>query len=235
MFLDMKYLFSLFILACSTNMLAQNTLSLVTTTGEAIVYAAPDEILLSFSITNEAPALKEAKTKNNEFAKKIIAYLKSAGIAPQHIQTQYMSVSPYRDYKNKNQILYYTASQSIDICIKDLTKYEQISDKLLELEVTSIGSPVFRNTEMRKYKDDARKKAIIAAREKAQLLAKELGQDIGKAHTIREVSGGYFGRGQSGYANMIGNDAPSAGGEGQSFAPGQLEVKAIIEVSFLLN
>ena len=188
--------------------------------------------MLNFSITNDATGIKDAKFNNNRRTEKAISYLKSQGIEPQHIQTQYISVSPHRDYKNGNKITHYTASQSISVCIKDLSKYETISDELLSLGVNNLNGPTFRNSEMRKYKDEARKKAIVAAKEKAQLLAQQLGQSIGKAHNIKEVTGGWAPR--SAYANTISDDA-NGSDVGESFAPGQIEVRATVEVSFLLN
>ncbi len=226
-------LFLLCSLLCSVNLCAQDTPALITTTGEAIVYAAPDEILLDISITKEAADIVTAKRENNALSASTISYLKNQGIADQHIQTQYLSVRPVKSHRSK-VVDYYTASQTIAVCIKDLSKYERIVDDLLMMGVTSIGSPRFRNTEMRTHKDKARVKAIKAAKEKAILLAESLGQSIQKAHKITEIKTNRYAQ-PSAYSNSTGSDASASGSDGASFAPGQIEVRATIEVSFLLN
>ena len=207
---------------------------LITTTGEAIVYAAPDEILMDLSITTYDEQIAEARKKNRDISQPVIKYLREAGIEPQHIQTQYMSVTPVKQNYKSDKILHYQAIQTIAICITDLSQYEDIVDQLLELKVTSIGSPRFRTTDHRKLKDEARQKAILAAREKAELLAKTLGQKIGKAYSINEIGNQWNATGQNAYANSFGQDAPEADG-GQAFAPGQLEIRATVEVSFYLK
>ncbi len=207
--------------------------SLVTTTGEATVYAAPDEIQLSLTILESGQTVQEARAKNKQVSARAIAFLRKSGIAEPHIQTQYQYINPVKERHPSNTVIRYDASQSIEICIKDLSKYEAIVDGLLDLGVSRIGSPIFRTTESRKHKDEARKQAIRAAKEKAEMLAKELGQSIGKAHVITEVTYSYFDRGNA-YSNFIGGDSGGSGSSGASFAPGQLEIKATISVSFLL-
>ena len=223
-------------LLLSLSIFAQNNpaTSLITTSGEAIVYAVPDEILLSFTITTTDDNIKGARKQNRAIAEPVIQYLKAAGIEPQHIQTQYMSMEPVKENYKTNKVLYYRASQTIAICITELGKYEEIVDQLLEREVTSIGSPRFRTTELRKKKDEARQKAIVAAKEKAELLAAALGQKIGKAHTINESAQNWASVGQGAYANVIGQDAAVSSGDGDGFALGQLEIKATVEVAFYL-
>ncbi len=228
----MKTLLLLVCLLIAPFVYAQTDLALVRTTGEAVVYAVPDEIHISITITEIGNTVKEARNKNNEVSKNAIVYLKRAGIAEKHIQTQYQYVNPVRPNYKKKEISHYEARQSIQICIKDLTKYETIVDNLLEVGVTTIGSPSFKTTESRKYKDQARQKAIVAAKEKAELLAGALGQSIGKAHDIKEKNYSYSA--PLAYSNVAVSSNESAQG-GDTFALGQLEIKATIEVAFILE
>ncbi len=98
-----------------------------------------------------------------------------------------------------------------------------------------MNGPTFRTTELRKHKDAARKKAVVAAREKAELLAQELGQSIGKAIIIEEVSANRWGGNQNAYANTSMDQTSGGESEEVGFAPGQLEIKATVQVSFVLN
>ena len=99
---------------------SQNSPALITTSGEAIMYAAPNEILMNLNITTTDEEIAKARKKNREIASPVIDYLKKVGIKPQHIQTQFMRVEPVKENYKSNKVMYYRASQTIAICITDL-------------------------------------------------------------------------------------------------------------------
>lgn len=100
----------------------------------------------------------------------------------------------------------------------------------------------FRTTELRQYRDEARALAIRVAREKAEAMAKELGETVGRPENIREDNAGWWsgyeswwGRGQGGgpAQNVVQNLGGSTAPEG-ALAPGQIAVTARVTVSFAL-
>jgi hypothetical protein len=113
----------------------------------------------------------------------------------------------------------------------------------LEAGANYVHGVQFRTTELRKYRDEARALAIKAAKEKADALARELGQKVGKPHTIREDHAGWW----SGYNNWWGNRwgggmsqnvVQNYGGQSRaqsSIALGQINVNARVTVSFELE
>jgi len=214
---------------------AQNSdRSIISTRGTATVYALPNEALISFSIVTTSNELADAKKQNSEISKQTIKYLKSRKIEEKHIQTQYLNIGKnYRWDRNPQVEKKYTATQSFSVCVANLDNLESIICDLLEKDISNLGSPNFRTTELEKHKDEARKKAVLNAKYKAELLAGELDQTIGKAHRISEVTyGGNNGR--VAYANFA-EDASIGSGSQDSFAIGQLEIKAEIDISFNLN
>jgi len=80
---------------------------------------------------------------------------------------------------------------------------------------------------LRKYLDQARELAVKAAHEKAQALAAALGQEIGKAHAIEEVTEPAY----QPSAN-VSTESRSSGRGGLSLAPEQKSVSASVLVSF---
>ena len=234
----MKYSILFFALIFSTLSFAQpvEDTPLIHTRGTATVYAEPDEAIFNFSIITQGENLADARKGNSETAAGIITYLKKAGIKPQHIQTQHLNVGVrYRDHHRKPETKYYEASQYIQICVTDMSRYEEVMLGLLENGVDNLSTATFRTTKYREKMDEAREKAVIAAQEKAKAMAKTLGQSIGKAHTISEVELGYqWGAGQNAYANTVGIDAANSSMMESGFATGQLEIKAVIDVYFEL-
>ena len=207
---------------------------LISTRGSATVYAIPNEALINFSIITLSDDISDAKEKNSKISKETVNYLKKRGIEEKHIQTQYLSVGKnYRHDRNPGKELKFQATQSFSVCVADLKKLEGIMTDLLTMEISNLGSPVFRTTEIKKYQEDARFKAIIDARERAIGLAKQLGQTISKAHRISEVNVSHGGR--VAYANFAEDAGRSGAPQQESFAIGQLEIKAEIDVSFNLD
>jgi len=237
----MRILILLFTCAlCLQGVQAQdkNETPLIHTRGTASVYVEPDEALINFSVDTRGKDLQDARAQNERISRETITYLKAQGIEAKHIQTQRLTVGKrYDDHRRKEETRYYYASQSFDVCIKDLDKYEEIMMGLLGLEIENLGSPVFRTTRLREIKDEARVKAVIAAKEKAQLISATLEQRIGAAYEIREVSQSYNpwnNQNQNAYANTVQETAGSGSHMESGFAPGQLEIKASVDVSFRL-
>jgi uncharacterized protein YggE len=101
--------------------------------------------------------------------------------------------------------------------------------------ITQINSVDFRTTQSRKLKDQARAMAIKAAQEKASAMAKEIGQNIGKAYTI--VEEGLDNRRYA--ANVLNTSGFIMGGsvseEESAIALGQISITARVVVSFELK
>ncbi len=93
----------------------------------------------------------------------------------------------------------------------------------------------FRDSQIRKHRDQARAMAIKAAQEKANLLAREIGQTIGPAHSITE------GASRPSSSNFMQNTTSvisgdlSASESDSAIAPGFISVTAQVTVSFRLQ
>jgi uncharacterized protein YggE len=219
-------------------------LPLITVTGEAEIRVIPDEIILSLGVETSDKSLDRSKAQNDERVKRVLALGPAMGIDPKHIQTGYIGIEPwYRTY-NQLESLEYRVRRTIGITLKDTAKFESLLSRALEAGVTNVHGIQFRTTELRKHRDAARALAIKAAREKADALAGELGQKIGKAFRISEYGSGWsspYGwwgsMGGNASSNAIQNSVSSGSGgssEG-TLALGQITVTASISVSFLLQ
>lgn len=207
-------------------------LPLITVTGHATVYADPDEALISFSIITTDNDILLAKQKNAEISRNTISYLTKEGVNKKHIQTQYLNVGiNYRHERNLKEGKY-QASQSFTVCVTDLENLEDIFIGLLGLNISNLGSPVFRSTKLESFKDEARKQSLANAKHKALLMTNELGQSIGKVQSISESN--HNNNLRIAYSDSAENFG-SGNSSGNSFALGQLEISAEITVSFIIE
>jgi len=217
----------------------------VSTTGEAIIYVKPDEVVLTFRVETFDQSLEKAKQQNDAASAKIVKAAKDVGVEEKHLQIDTMTVElRYRGNERPiNGIEGYITRRYYSAKLKDVKLLDKLIDAVLKNGANQLSGLEFRTTELRKHRDQARKMAIKAAKEKAELLAGELGGQVGGPRTITE--GGSYYAGYFGGRNWMGNAsqnamqvAPAAaGGEGgEETSPlGQIAVQASVSVTFDLK
>lgn len=225
----MKNLLIVLFMAFGTAMHAQtpNTISVA---GEGKVMVKPDEAVLSIGVeTNDSDA-KVAKTKNDEVMAKMIAFLKKSGINAKDYKTERVNLYQRQDYQSKKK--YYQASQSIQVQIKDLDKYETIMAGLIEAGANQINGIQFKSSEVEKYEAEARKKAVQNAKQKANDYAQALGQQVGKAISVFENSAQTI---LPRVYQMKAADYAETASAMETVAEGEIEISANINIAFELK
>jgi uncharacterized protein YggE len=216
---------------------------LITVTGQAEVNVAPDEVVFRLEVEKTDKDLSVAKQQNDESVRQILALARRFQVAPQDVKTDYISVEmkystdllevdDSDEKKVKREFVGYSVTKTVIVRFTDLPRFEEFFSETLKAGVSSIKDVEFRNSQIRKYKDEARALAIRAAKEKATALTREIGQGIGRAHSIQE----------EGYRNntVSNNFSTRVGGsftsdENSTIAPGLISVTAQVTVSFILN
>ncbi len=220
---------------------------LVTATGDAEVRVAPDEVVVTLGVETEDPKLDMAKSQNDDIVRQVLERLQGFGIAAEHIQTEYIGISPTYDYSSSYSVPRlkgYGVRKTIVVTLSDLSKFEDLLSGVLEAGANYVHNVEFRTTELRKYRDQARALAIQAAKEKATALAGELDQGLGEPVTITEEQnswqswygyGWWGGSGQNTSQNVVVETGSSTLEEGATVAPGQITVNARVSVAFALE
>lgn len=208
---------------------------LITVTGEAEMRVVPDEIFFDVTVQTFHRDLKTARAQTDERVRNLLELTRRHNVAPNDVQTDYVSVAPrYRGGSDARQLLGYTVRKDVVFTLRDVPRAEVVLSEVIESGVTRINTIDFRTSELRKHRDQARALAIRAAREKAVALTKELGQGIGKAYSIEEVTPSA----QPGSSNnVLLNYSGSSGDSGDSdtLAIGQIRVSARVVVRFELQ
>jgi len=217
----------------------------VTVTGEAEVKVAPDEVVLVLGVESIHKELAEVKKiHDHQRVKNVLAAVQANGVPAKNMQTDYVSLEPdYRQESNEiRKIVAYIQRTTIVVTLTDLAKFERLLTGTLQAGAEHVHSVEFRTTQLRKYRDQARALAIQAAKEKAVALAGELGQHVGRPHSIREGQNwwgssyrSWWGRGyQMGSQNVMQNAGRGSAQE-DTLAPGTVSVRADISVTFELE
>lgn len=210
---------------------------LITVSGQSEVLVVPDEAVFTMSAVTVDKDLLTAKARNDEVVRKVLALARKYDVPSNLVQTGHITLDErYSDEEATRRpkvFLGYEVRKQIAIVLRDVSKAEDLLGDIFKSGITRISDIEFRTTQSRKYRDQARAMAIKAAQEKASALAREIGQSIGKAFTIRED-------GLSSRAAMNSNAYSSAVGgsytdEESTLAIGQISITARITVSFELK
>ncbi len=212
----------------------------ISVNGVAEIQVVPDVVNFQFRVIKSDKLLTAAKAQNDANIAKLVDLTKKFGIRSADVKTDFISVKEKHDRIKKNGdeeftevFAGYTVSRTMIIRLRDLKKFEQFFTEVVQIGVTEISNVTFESSELRKFKDQARAMAIRAAREKADAIAKEIGQSIGKAVAIVEEDVDGF---RSPYANNSSNSFSIDGGDSNDgTAIGTISVKAQVKADFLLN
>lgn len=203
----------------------------ISVNGEGKVKIIPDQVVINVGFQNTGKDAKEVKDLNDQVVDKVIKFLKKTGIPATDYKTT--NVSLYKSYDYEKKKYNFQASQSLTITLKDLSKYDDVMMGLNDAGVNSISGVEFKSSKMEDYEREARKNAILNAKQKAQDYVSVLGQKVGKALLITDNSQSYTP--QPMYkGNMMAMAADGAAPR-ETLAVGELEINTNVSVTFALE
>lgn len=203
----------------------------ISVSGEGKVKITPDQAVINVGFQNSGKDAKEVKTLNDEVVDKVIKFLKKTGIPASDYKTN--NVSLYKNYDYEKKKYNFQANQSLTITLKDLSKYDELMMGLNDAGVNSISGVEFKSSKIEEYEKEARKKAILDAKQKAQDYVSVLGQKVGKALLITDNTQTYIP--QPMYKGGMMAMAASADASRETLAIGELEVNTNVSVTFALE
>ena len=215
---------------------------LITVTGQAEVRVPPDEVLFTLAVENVDKDMLVANQKTDDSVKQILVIARKHNVKPEDVQTSQISVQPKYNTDDleyearrgvKRVMIGYQVSKTIAIRLREISRFDEMLADILKAGITRLSNLEFRDSQLRKHRDEARRMAIRAAKEKAALLAGEIGQSIGPAYSITETSGNDHGR--SNAQNVSGFIAGDMASSDSAISPGSISVTAQVTVRFRLN
>lgn len=170
---------------------------MITVSGRGEVFAVPDIATFSFSIIEEGKDVAEANNKSSTKNNAVMKYLENNGIEERDIKTEGYNANPKYDYSQvvcvrypcptQNPVLVgYEVSQTISVKVRNADKAGEILSGIGALAVTNISGLTFTIDNEEVLKAEARSKAIADAKEKAKILAKDLGVKLGDVSSFYE-------------------------------------------------
>lgn len=177
-----------------TGVQATNTIN-ISGHGEAL--AVPDIATFTFSIVSEKSTVAAAQTDATAKANATTAYLKGAGVDEKDIQTSGYFINPQYDYvqqacsggycpSGKQVLRGYEVRQSTTVKVRDTAKAGDLLAGVGGKGATEVSGLNFTFDDPNAVQDEARNKAIADAKQKAEVLAKQLGVTLVRVVSFNE-------------------------------------------------
>ncbi len=182
----------------------------ISVTGEGEVVSLPDIATFSFTVSADARAVSDAQGQVTEKMNAILASLETFGIEEKDIKTTDYSVWPKYVYEPAvcsptfcpppRQVPNgYTANHSVLIKIRKTEDAGKVLALIGEQGATGLSGISFTVDDPDRTLDEARAKAIMDAKDKADMLAEELGVRLVRVVSFYDNTGGgpvpYYGEG----------------------------------------
>jgi uncharacterized protein YggE len=203
----------------------------ITVSGEGKVKVIPDQVAITVTIETKGTLAKEVKKLTDQKVESVLKFIKKMNLDSSDFKTQMVSLNPQYDYEKKKYN--YNASQTIELLLKDLTKYDELMEGLVNEGVNRIDNATFQSSKLAQYQSEARKLAMKEAKLKAEDYVFVLGQKVGKAIVISDSSQLF--RPQPIYEAVVMGDFDAKSAPRQTLAAGEINITANVNVSFILE
>jgi uncharacterized protein len=193
----------------------------IVVSGNGSVATVPDRAQLSFGISSDARTASAALRANAAEMTKVIAALKAQGIAAADIQTQFVALSP-RYSPNGEEIVAYTAANSVNATIRKLDKVGGVIDAAVDAGANQLSGPNLVRSDQTALYRQALRAAIANARGRAQTIARASGLHLRRITDVTE----------SGGPTPLAETAKVGAGPSTPIEPGTQLVEASVTVTF---
>jgi uncharacterized protein len=205
----------------------------IVVSGEGRVKVTPDEALITVSIETKGNKAIDVKRDNDIAVAKVLDFIKKMKLPKENVMTNRISLNPNYDYEKKKHD--YIANQTIVICLKDLSKYDELAEGLVDNGVNRIDNVEFKSSKLAIHQSEARKLAMKDAKLKAEDYVSVLDQKLGKVLLINDQSQNYFPQMVMYKSASMDMAAEGAGQNRQTLAIGEIEITSNVQVTFILN
>lgn len=188
-----------------------------TVSGEGVVDVAPDMAVVQLGVLTEGITAAAALKSNNDEQARILAALAAAGVETRDVQTTGLNLSPVWDSRTyddgRPRVTGYQASNMVTVRVRDLASLGTLLDTMVTTGANQLNSLSFGLSDDKSARDEARRRAVADAIERARLYAQAAGVTLGKMTAFSESVGYQPPQPMYREAAAMDSGVPVAGGE----------------------
>lgn len=170
-------------------LIGSSATNVISVTGKGEMDVKPDMSSITLTVRENGKDTKEGENKISIKTTKFLASIKSL-IEEKDIKTESYNSYPRYAYP-ANQIAKidgYEVTQSITLKVRDVKNVGKVLELISASGINEVTGPNYEIDDIEKYKSDTRALAIKDAKEKAEVLAKQLGVDVVRIVNFSEGS-----------------------------------------------
>lgn len=185
----MRMILALFVTLWALPLWAEGE-SRLTISGEGTVAVAPDMAIIALGVVHRAKAAPDAMSVVTQAAGQMLARLEGFGVEARDVQTSQLDMHPiWRRYQDSDnaKIEGFEASTQLTLRVRDLDQLGAIMAAVLEDGANRWSGLTFGLQNPRPVQDEARRRAVADAQDKAALYAQAAGVTLGRILSFNEA------------------------------------------------
>ena len=202
--------------------------------GSHVLRVKPDLAVVSLAINRLAAEPAEAFDGTREAAANVRAALQKLKVPDEVVRSSQVTLSTqYRRSGSQSEFVGHRATVRVTISLTDLSLLESVLVGSVGAGADQVSSVQFKSLKLRELRASARREAVAAARQKAELYADAAGVKLGKALHIEDADPKMVGRRD--YGHVI-DEAPTESDESAVgvYDPGTIPVTGAVLISYAI-
>lgn len=199
--------------------------------GSSIIRVEPDVASLNFAVSRLEQHPRDAFRAARDGTESVRAYLDQAEVEDVGSSRIALSQS-FRHTTRGREFEGYLARVAFHVLLHDLDRTEEILTGIVDAGANEIKAVEFQTSQLKEVRADARRRAVSAAREKAENYCKAAGVTLGPVIHIEDVNPTRL-RGGEGHVTrevQLDDEAPP-----RAFDPGSIVVGGAVIIAFGLK
>jgi uncharacterized protein len=201
--------------------------------GSAVVRVTPDTASILVAVSRTEQKQEVAFAKAREAGQAVNAYLRKAGI--KDFGSSRVTLSQEFRYANgENRFVGYQAKIGFNVVVREIDKVDALLSGLIAAGANDLTSVTFQTTRLQEIRADARRRAVAAARAKAELYCEAAGVAVGNVLAIEDVNPELLSGRSEGHTYrepVTADDADASG----AIDPGAITVGAAVSVVYRIE
>ena len=156
--------------------------------GQGEVRAEPDRATVTLGVESRKPKLEDARAAVAKTVDAVLKLTRELKIDPKQVRSTRINVQPEYNWgannANERTLIGYFVSRQVEVELHDLEKLGQLLERATDLGVNQMGDPRLDSSKRQDLVREALAKAVVDARQNAEVIAKAAGARLGNARTI---------------------------------------------------
>jgi uncharacterized protein len=156
--------------------------------GQGEVRAEPDRATVTLGVESRKPKLADARAEVAKTVDAVLKLTKELKVDQKLVRATRINVQPEYNWNqqqaNERTLIGYYVSRQVEVELHDLEKLGQLLERATDLGVNQMGDPRLDSSKRQELVREALAKAVVDARQNAEVIAKAAGAKLGTARTI---------------------------------------------------